>query len=289
MGIWRIKSLLRAFRPAFTSLESRVLDEVSGSLEPAAREIFAGQLKEINLVQRPAEREVNAYHVRDGRPRRDPALSFPNRAEELRMATVAFRLPGDSTPWAADIYTVRGHFFSIVFNSDPKAIRDRGDDILVTSVRLHQDPLEEVPERAGHAGPADVPLTGWLRDWERLYRLRDKRPPLERAERERLLGNVAASLPEDYLEVAAQCDGFVVGNCSVLGPSGVHQIVMPDADYYVLVEVEAEGVIAVKAGAGGELFYLDYDGTASANLGTSFRRAVETVLAGAGRNRSPRA
>lgn len=289
MGIWRMKSLLRAFRPVFTSLESRVLDELSASLEPAAREIFAGQLKEINLVQRPAEREVNAYHVRDGKPWRDPALSFPNRAEELRLATIAFRLPEDSTPWAADVYTVRGHFFSIVFNSDPKAIRDRGDDILVTSVRLHQDPLEEVPERAAHAGPADVPLTGWLRDWGRRYRLRDKRPPLEGAERERLLGNVAASLPGDYLELAALCDGFVVENCTVHGPSGVHQIVMPDADYYVLAEVEAEGVIALKAGAGGELFYLDYDGVASASLGTSFRRAVEAVLDGEGRSRAPRA
>jgi hypothetical protein len=292
LSIWFPSILRNRFRPVFTSLEKRVIKEVEARLEPDAAKLFERQVADINLVQRQAGRETTCYTIRNGKPLRDASLRFPNRSQELKLATVRFKLPEASAEWSAELYLVRGHFFSIAFSADPKAIEARGVDLIMTAIEIAADPMHEAVEEVTHdetGGEASrdtngetsgqAKLSGWLREWAEKYHLHSLRAPLEEAERARLRARINAALPADYLELSAQCDGLALENFSILGLSDVYPVVMPDADYFVLAQLKDRGVLALRADAGLEIYYLAFDGGEVVPLGNSFRHSVESLLA----------
>lgn len=284
MSIWFPSLLRNRFRPVFTALERRVIDEVKARLEPDAAKLLDRQVSEINLVQRHAGRETACYSIKDDKPQRDASLRFPNSSPELKLATVRFRAPETRAEWSAELYLAHGHLFSIVFSADPKAFEERGKersgDILITGVELAADLMLEtggdVP-RVAESGATK--LSGWLLEWEEKYDMHGLRAPLELAERERLRARINAALPEDYLELTGQCDGFTLENFLILGLSEIYPVVMPDADYFLLAQLKDSGALALKADAGPDIYYLPFDNGEVVPLGDSFRHAVENLLA----------
>src|SRR5437868_1721127 len=79
-------------RTPFTPLELRILQELEQHLEEEARRLFAEQCKCVTLVQR-HDREVLCYaRVRGKVHHEDPAISFVNQSEDVKLATTRYVL-----------------------------------------------------------------------------------------------------------------------------------------------------------------------------------------------------
>lgn len=131
-------------RSVFTPLERRLLDELQANLEPPAREILSRRRESINLVQRHFQSsEICCYSRRMGRIYHDPATRFPADAEEMKLATIRFRVPAEKKTWTAEFHLVRGQFFSIDFRPGAQSIQSR-ELVEVQSVEIHFDPMQPV-------------------------------------------------------------------------------------------------------------------------------------------------
>jgi hypothetical protein len=119
--------------------ERLVVDAVRERLEPDAAARLVRQLETIELVRRDLDdRDVYLYPNRRGPQRHDPATAFPDRSEDLRLATV--RVAGPSGTGKADLHVVLGHLFQIAFRPRPRDLGDRRE-IRVDSVAIHVDPM----------------------------------------------------------------------------------------------------------------------------------------------------
>jgi hypothetical protein len=107
------------------------------------------------------------------------------------------------------------------------------------------------------------------------------RPAVSETDQERLLANIAARLPYDYLEMAGAAGGFRIHDWEVLGLEAVHRATLKEGDFYLLAKSdERQKAIGVRAKAETpEVYLLDYGGLAPEQLGTSFEAALEAVLA----------
>jgi hypothetical protein len=149
----------------FRRHEVVVLNAVRSALQPAARGLLNAQVAAVRKIQRLHDAgEVNLYAGRRGAPTWPQECAFPNRATELRLATV--RLVGSARKGQAVVYAVRGHVFQLQFRPAPMHLGDR-DTIHVAGVTVHGDPLEV------RVGPSTADLL-------------ERVPPQLRAELERL-------------------------------------------------------------------------------------------------------
>ena len=152
-GMWWRKRGRELLRP----YERLVIDAVAARLDPAAAGLLERQLETIEQVNRDLDdRDVYLYPKRRGYQRHDPAIAFPDRSDDLRLATARVRGPGGAGK--ADLFVVRGHVFQISFKPRP---RDLGTlkAIDVTSVTVHADPMVEredagIEERLADLDPA---------------------------------------------------------------------------------------------------------------------------------------
>ena len=274
--IW--KFFFMKMRSKFNSLENRILLEVKLKLQDPARILLEKQLEKINLIQRPGKRETNCYSMKHGKAVLSPNIQFPNKTAELRFASVKFNVHDICCEFSVDLYLVRGYFFSMVFSSDPSLIRNKGEDIKISEVQLYHNPMmpiSEFPERSTHYKP----FSGWLQELEDKYIINDKKPPIKEKEKERLLTNISAELPNEYLKFVEQVDGCTIQNCSILGIAEIYGVVMPGFDYYVLIKIGSAKVIAVRANSkDGVMYLLDFEGSEPIPLGNSFRQIIENLL-----------
>jgi hypothetical protein len=128
-------------RPKPRPLESQVLTAVAAELSMPAREIFNEQIEIVNLIQRhAADKEVNFYVMRGGKPVRDEKMLFPLRQEEVQLAKI------EMVGGRAEVWLVKGRVFSIQFSKPPKIILEKGAKIEKVSI-LH-DPMMSAPSGA---------------------------------------------------------------------------------------------------------------------------------------------
>ena len=100
-----------------SAIETKVLGCVRDHLDAHVAELWNGQVQAINKVQRlPEGVEVNFYRMKNGRPNFDEELSFPNKTEELLVATVRLELPNMQGKLTAKVWCVKGFLFSIEYD-----------------------------------------------------------------------------------------------------------------------------------------------------------------------------
>lgn len=262
------------FSVRLNALELRLLAELGKVLPPQAREILSKQVEGINRVHRsrPDGKEVNCYR----KPSWDDIPKFPSGAQDVKAITIRFKVPGVGS-WRADLDIVAGHFFSITFDRSPKSITNRGADVVIESVRIHDDPM--APPAGEPEREALRPFSGWLKALSERHEIREPSPPLASTERERRLSRLTAKLPVDYPELVSQTDGLVVGNCSVLGLAELHDVVLPDANYYMLGDVHGQGALGVRQDSrDAAVYFLPYEGEKPRPIGDSLRDALEALL-----------
>jgi hypothetical protein len=260
----------------FTPLERKLLDELQALLTGEGGARFAKQLDAINLVQRHAHgQEVCCYVMRQGKPFEDPALQFPCRDSEAVFAVIDFSNADRSRSWVAEFYLVNGYFVSIYFDPSPSAIR-RAEDVHIENARIVQDPMTaRVPPVLSSARPEDVQFPEWLDEVGSRTAIQGVSRPIESQERRLLRSRINAWLPLDYLELMELCEGFVIGDWSVLGLSETWEIRTPSGRYIALAERHGLGLLAVRARSSERMiYYLGYDGADPTAVGDSLRAAL---------------
>jgi len=122
-------------------------------------------------------------------------------------------------------------------------------------------------------------LTGWLREWHAKGRAVDLHAPLPQSDRSAYLDRIDTQLPSDYLELVSQSEGARIAACVVYGVAGIRQIVWPEANYYIVAEIEGLGALVVKDGdRDAELYLLHYEDNDARTVGTSLQKAIANLL-----------
>lgn len=117
-----LKSLIGAFFGAsarLSDMERRILDCVRAQLDKSLVAQWDKQVTAINKIQRlPEGVEVNFYRMKGGRPTFDAELAFPNKTEELQLATVEVKLSNAPQRLVARVWCVKGFLFSIEYEGN---------------------------------------------------------------------------------------------------------------------------------------------------------------------------
>ena len=99
-----------------SALERLLLDAVRAQIDPRLVGAWDRQVHAINKVQRlPEGVEVNFYRMAKGHPTFDDGLTFPNKAEELLLASVRVSWGKASSELVARVWCVKGFIFSIEY------------------------------------------------------------------------------------------------------------------------------------------------------------------------------
>lgn len=99
-----------------SALEKLLLDAVRPHIDPNLVETWDWQVQAINKVQRlPEGAEANFYRMAKGRPTFDEGLAFPNKADELLLASVRVSWGKASSELVARVWCIKGFLFSIEY------------------------------------------------------------------------------------------------------------------------------------------------------------------------------
>ncbi|QDQ28328.1 hypothetical protein FNU76_19325 [Chitinimonas arctica] len=268
-------------RADFCPFETRIIEEVKARLNERAASLLQRQMEAINKVQRLADgKEVNLYQMRFGKPAFDESLRFPNTGEEALLASVNLIAPGKQAKLKAEVWLANGRLFSLAFNKAPKQFF-AGSDLKtvqpeIADVKIWFDPLS--PSPAGFVDESMLPA--WLlNDGRSLADTESLRAPLPQSEQAAYIARVDAQLPQDYLELIARTEGLTLASAVVYGLAKVREVIFPEANYYILADIEGVGALAVKSGnQSAELYRLDYENSTTQKIGTSFQKAVTELV-----------
>ncbi len=177
MEIRRLSLLWKRFSP----LEECLLAEIRNVLPGDALRSFDAQVAAVNHVQRlpPTWSEIDFYRMRGGKPDWAGISMFP-RADEFRLADVAFRVRG--TSYEATLSCIGGHIFDFAITPGARAVAFVPWDAQPSAVLLADPlraatgkreaenlPVEWVKFLAAHPG---APPIGWeFHDGARAYRV----------------------------------------------------------------------------------------------------------------------
>lgn len=126
-------------RDLFRDHELAVIDLVGSQLDEPGRGLLEGQIAATGMIQRMFDdTDVMLYPSRSRAGRHDRTLDFPNRATELRLATV--RLEGPLGTGKVVVHVVMGQIFELTFTPSPKKLGDRRA-IRTTGLTMHADPM----------------------------------------------------------------------------------------------------------------------------------------------------
>ena len=267
----------------FYPFESRVLDEVTSQLDAESGVRLQRQIEVVNKIQRLSNgKEVNLYHMRHSKPAFDDNLRFPHTASEALLASVDLARPDKRAKLKVEVWLAKGRLFSLVFNKPPKqffagtslnAVRPE-----IANVKIWLDPMQ--PLAVTTDKPVDVSaLTGWLREWYAKGRVAGLHAPLPESERAACFERIDARLPSDYLDLMAQTEGATLTACTVHGAREIRQLVWPEANYYLVAEIEGLGALAVKEDDRDAVLYLlHYEDNDARPVGTSLPKAIADLL-----------
>ena len=263
--------------------ETRIIEVVKSRLDDGAASKLQRQIEVINKIQRLTDgKEVNLYQMRRGKPAFDDSLRFPYTADEALLASVIQTRLDQPLKLKVEVWLVKGRLCSLVFNHAPKeffaGMNFRVAQAEIVDVKIWFDPMR--PYGTGVDRPVDASaLTGWLCEWYAKGRVAGLHAPLPQSERSALLSRIDAQLPSDYLELVAQTEGATLAACTVHGMAGIRQVVWPDANYYIVAEMEKLGVLAVKEGErNAQLYFSQYEDGAVQAIGTSLKKALDRLL-----------
>ena len=261
----------------FTPLEERLIEATQTVLSKESIVLFDKQLKRINKAQRVLDwTEICFYSMKLWKVSWLYEISFPNR-DELVLARIRFKAGNPARQFRTMVYAVNGHFFSFVTRPSPKAVAfarvvtilqaESGDDPMkIPDIKVEKKPV-----------PSTNPLPELLQDWATKWEVGEMFFPLDEAVFTKFIIRYRDSLPNDFVVLCREVEGFRVGVWDVMGISDVYRISLSDSDYLVLASSAAQ-VLAVKENSeDSQLYFLDHD-EAPVAKGTCFIAALNACL-----------
>lgn len=256
-------------------MKSRLEDDASSRLQ--------AQIAAINKIQRLSHgKEVNLYQMRRGKAVFDDDLRFPDADDEALLASVNLTGPDQRANLKAEIWLAKGRLFSLVFNKPPQQFFPRMSLNVaqphISDVKIWFDPMHPHVVNADKRVGASA-LRGWLQEWHTKGLVADLHAPLPQAQSSAYLARIDAALPTDYLELVAQAEGAKLAACVVYGLAQIRKVVSPEANYYVMAEIEGIGILAVKEGdRHAEIYLLRYEENDVRSVGTSLQEALDDLF-----------
>lgn len=269
--------LLRRSRSRMTPLESTLINAYRRELTPEGQVILDRQIASTNRIHRLTDsKEVCFYRMKWGKPTFKPDDAFPLTGDEVRLASIEYTVPTTGAKMSADLWLVRGFLFSITFNRSPSDHANL-DHIDVARITVLADAMQQAVKSPHSTG--EVHVSGWLSNWDRKYGLLGLSHPLSPAERDDRLANLGVGLPQEYMDLVSQTEGLQLPGCVVLGIKGIRPVVLCDATYFILAELEDRGCVVVREGdTSATVFLADYSDDAPMPSGAPFRESIEAVI-----------
>ena len=225
----------------FRPVERLVLQALAISLPPHLAEILKEHSAGTNLVQRfDHGREVNLYR------KERVKLMFPERKfsfdkDEFLLATVTLKNPERKGLIAVKVWVVNGRLFQLKFNAPVEKMKAAYD---VRSVDLNPKLFSDAV--AMQKGPILESLS--LR-----WKVDEIQSPLSGERRASALEIIKNPLPQDFLDVIHEADGFKIEHWTILGLESIYKL-PGDSKSSVLAESSGatmhrqDLVLVVKAG-----------------------------------------
>ena len=200
------------------------------------------------------------------------------RKDEFTLATLWFGCR--QKKYSAAFKCYNGYISGMNIRPNPRGIM-RQRNIVVAKFKLHEDPMEkldlQVVDEYYHSSEI---FTGLLQGLKSKCEIDEVKKPLPPPKREMFLRINQTKLPEDYLQLLEQTNGFSIDDVTVYGLGHLTQVYMPDGDYFTLADGPG-GVLSAKRSK--NLVRLKYisveDESDKRNRGEAFLPALDKFLA----------
>ena len=265
------------YRKKLTLLEQWIVGQVSEHLSITARSILIQQIEGIRRIYRDYRSgEVLLYYRQDKR-----IPSFPNRRLELKWLTLFVNSQEDALRGRVRVYLVRGHLFTLHF-SPPQLMQMRPDTFTVSKVVFHADVMEAVETETEVGVQVEtIPqprMPDWLSQLERTYPLSDFRAPLEAKHRADRLNAIGVCVPSDYLQLLEVCDGFTVGEVTVLGLQETYSVALPDGEHWVIAVCGGQFLTVKEGDSSPTVYCVHHESSVPRASFASFEQALRYFL-----------
>lgn len=275
-ALWNLWHKWRYCRK-LTPLEQWIVASISDQLSSEARSILTQQMENIQSIYRDYQSgEVLLYRRRD-----KDIPPFPNRQLELKWLTLSINSREGALQGRVRLYLVRGYLFTLHF-SPPALMQMHPEALIVSKVLFHTDAMESVETETGAEVPAEtIPqprVPDWLAQLGRTYPLSDFRAPLEAKHRANRLDTMGSCPPSDYLQLLEVCDGFMVGEVSVLGLQEAYSVALPDGEHWVIAVCGGQFLTVKEGDTSPTVYYIHHEYLEPRASFASFEQALRYFL-----------
>ncbi len=205
--------------------EQLCLDCFKTELPAEERSILDHQINLIQLIQRLSkDKMVTIWFLENEKKTGFPL--FPNRSKEISVARVTIR--SGSSNLRCDIQFDEGCLLSLQFDVPPKFAL--GQPAQCVKVEIYEDLFQHPAENQ-----ILEEVTPVLDRIKALFPVREIAGPAPAEKRQRFLGRLATSLPQDYTQLLSETDGFTVQDWRFYGTKP-RRIVHDKENYQLVVE-----------------------------------------------------
>jgi hypothetical protein len=167
---------------------------------------------------------------------------FP-RKDSSKLGTLTFKFKNEK--YVATFPTHVGRVWGIDVRPSPRKFLSKAN-IEVIKIKITNDPMEKVDLTVIPEYYSDTnELPSLLKVLSKEFKIRNIRKGLPEKQRELFIKTCDAKLPEDFLELSKETDGFEIDEIQVHGLSDMEPVSMDNGYYLKLIET-SEGFVTIK-------------------------------------------
>jgi hypothetical protein len=276
---------------AFYSINSRRPKFFRGELNPFEKSLYkalenkigaAGQLipLQLNYLNRGVRLYFEKSYTLELYQNKENLLPKDilfNRKDEFKLSTLGFS--HNKTKYTATFKTNSGMLYALTVKPNPKRIF--GKEIhSFEKFTIHNDPTEKLDlEVDTEYFTASDKITGILEELMSKYKIINIQKPLPEKQQQLFTKLSETKLPEDYLLLCNQTNGFEIDEATVFGLGNIEQVSLDDDNHLILAEHRAGCLVIKQSKRPTKLKYQSYeDATDIRDLDYRFLKALEIFM-----------
>lgn len=266
------------FRGDLKPFEKSLYKELEDQLPPSIAQLIPQQLNYLKRGVRLYFDKSYTLELYEDKTNPLPENILFNRKDEFKLSTLSFS--HNDTKYKAEFKTASGMLYGLTVRPSPKKI-SRATIKKFDKFTLNNDPAEKLDlEIVTEFCNDSDDLNGLISDLRKTHSLSNIKKPLPEKQRQLFIKLSDTKLPEDYILLCNQTNGFDIDNASVFG-LGTFQSVSLDDDNYLMLAEKSNGCLTIKQSKRTtKLKYHSYeDETDIRDLGDNFLKALETFIA----------
>jgi hypothetical protein len=266
------------FRGDLKPFEKSLYKELENQLPSSVGRLIPQQLNYLKRGVRLYFDKSYTLELYEDKNNQVPNDKLFNRKDEFKLSTLSFS--HNDIKYKAEFKTSSGMLYGLTVKPSPKSLV--GTVIKkFDKFTLNNDPTEKLDLEIVTVFYTDTDeLNGLISELKKIHNLANVKKPLPEKQRQLFIKLSETKLPEDYLLLCNQTNGFDIDNASVFG-LGTFQSVSLDDDNYLMLAEKSNGCLTIKQSKRTtNLKYHSYeDETDIRDLGDNFMKALETFIA----------